>query len=115
MNTDRDSKLMALFAQAETEFNDAAFVADVMRMIDGQRRRTMLVWSVIVVIALASFALVAGPVVAAVTMATELLPTSLVNIETDWLQQILAPINSIAAALALGFLAIRKFYRRLFR
>ena len=114
MNTDRDPKLMALFAQAEAELDDNAFANDVMQMIDGQRRRTMLVWSVFMIAVLACFALVATPVVTAVSMATELLPTSLVSVETDWLQKVLAPINSVAAVFALGFLALRKFYRRVF-
>ena len=115
MNADRDPKLMALFAQAETALDNAAFVEDVMRTIDRHRRNTMIMWSVFVIAALACFALFASPVVTAVSMATELLPSSLVSVETDWMQKLLAPINSVAAALALGVLALRKFYRRIFR
>lgn len=117
MNTDRDPKLMALFAEAgaESELSDAAFVEDVMRKIDGERRKTMLVWAAIMIGALACAALIATPLVTALGMATELLPTSLVNIESDLLRQLTAPINSVAAVLALGFLAVRKFYRRVFR
>lgn len=114
MNTGHDPKLMALFDEAETEFDDAAFAEDVMRVIDGQRRKTMLVWSAVMIVAIACLALAASPVVTALGMATELLPTSLVSIESDWLQKLLAPINSVAAALALGILAIRKFVRRIF-
>jgi hypothetical protein len=114
MNTGHDPKLMALFEEAETKFDDAAFAEDIMRIIDGQRRKTMLVWSAAMLAGIACLSLVASPVVTALGMATELLPTSLVNIESDWLQKLLAPINSIAAALALGILAIRKFIRRIF-
>jgi len=114
MNNDRDPNLVALFAQAETEFSDTAFADDVMRMIDSQRRNTMLVWSVFVIAVFACFALVATPVVTALGMATDLLPTSLVSVETDWLQKLLAPINSVAAALALGIFAVLRFYRRVF-
>jgi len=115
MNTDRDPNLMALFAEAESELSDAAFAEDVTHKIDGERRKTLLVWAVFTIAALACAALVATPLVTALGMATELLPTSLVSIETDWLQKLLAPVNSFAAMLALGFLAVRKFYRRLFR
>ena len=115
MNTGYDPKLMALFEEAETEFDDAAFAEDIMRVIDGQRRKTMLLWSAVMLVAIACLSLVASPVVTALGMATELLPTSLVSIESDWLQKLLAPINSVAAALALGALAIRSFYRRVFR
>lgn len=115
MTTERDPQLMALFAQAERRLDDVAFAEDVMRMIDRQRRRTMLLWSAVMLAAIACIALLAAPVITAFTMATELLPASLVSIETGWLQQLLAPINSVAAALALGILVLRKFYRRLFR
>lgn len=114
MNTGHDPKLMALFDEAETEFDDAAFAENIMRVIDGQRRKTMLVWSAVMLVAIACLALVASPVVTALGMATELLPTSLVSIESDWLQKLLAPINSVAAALALGILAIRRFIRKIF-
>ncbi|MDH5455740.1 MAG: hypothetical protein OEY37_06680 [Gammaproteobacteria bacterium] len=115
MTTERDPLLMALFAQAESSLDDNAFAEDVMRMIDRQRRRTMLLWSAGMLVAIACIALLAAPVITAMTMATELLPASLVSIETGWLQQLLAPVNSVAAALALGILVLRKFYRRLFR
>jgi len=39
----------------------------------------------------------------------------LIEIENQWAQQLLAPINSVAAAIAIGALGIRKFYRRIFR
>ena len=114
MNDDRNPNLVAIFAQAETEFDDKAFAEDVMRMIDSQRRNTMLVWSVFVIAVLACFVFVASPVMTALGMATELLPTSIVSIESDWLQNLLAPINSIAAALALGIFVVLRFYRRVF-
>jgi hypothetical protein len=115
MITDHDPKLVALFAKAEAELDDTDFTADVMRMIDDQRRKTLLVWLVFVIAGIIGFALVAAPVITAVSMATELLPTSLVNFESDWISMLLAPVNSVAAAIALGALAIRSFYRRVFR
>ena len=48
----------------------------------------------------AVLALLAAPVFEAMSMATRLLPVSLVEIETDWLRQLLAPMNSVAAAIA---------------
>jgi len=115
MNTECDPKLAALFAEAETELGDPAFAKNVMHSIDSERRKTLLVWGALLIAALACAALVAAPLVTALDMATGLLPTSLVSVETDWLQELLAPVNSIAAALALGFLAVRMFYRRVFR
>lgn len=115
MTTERDPQLLALFARAEEELDDPGFRLELMRSIDRERRRTLIVWAVSIAAAILGIALLAAPVVAAVKMATSLLPVSLVSIEADWLQQLLAPINSVAAAIALGFLALRKVYRRLFR
>jgi hypothetical protein len=109
-----DPKLQALFSQAAQEFDRDAFAREVMARIDRERRRTILLWTILGVAAVVVLALLATPVFTALGMATQLLPTSLVEIETEWLRQLLSPINSIAAALAIGVLGIRKFYRSIF-
>jgi len=114
MSTERDPQLQTLFAQAEREFDDDAFARELIATINRERRRTVLVWSVVVVITALVFAVLAAPVFTALTMATQLLPASVVEIETDWLGQLLSPINSVAAIIALGILGIRKFYNRFF-
>ncbi len=115
MNDDRDPRLLAIFSEAEADLRDTEFEQGVMQAIDRQRHTTLAVWGAFVVGAVACIALFAMPVLQAVQMASSLLPNSLVSIEADWLQQLLAPVNSVAAAIALGFLALRKAYRRLFR
>lgn len=115
MNDDRDPRLLAIFSEAEADLQDAEFARGIMQAIDRQRHRTLAVWAAFVVGAVACIALFATPVLQALQMASSLLPNSLVNVEAEWLQQLLAPINSVAAAVALGFLALRKVYRRLFR
>ena len=62
-----------------------------------------------------SIALVASPVFATVELVSQFLPVSLVDIETEWLALLLSPINSIAAAVAVGGLLITKFFRRIYR
>ena len=57
-------------------------------------------------------ALLSKPLIAALVMATQLLPVSLVDIESEWLRQLASPINSVAAVIALGALGIRWFLRR---
>lgn len=109
-----DPRLLALFARAELALDGEAFVRDVMARIDRSRRRLLVAWAGLSIIAIAGLSLLASPVIEAITMASSLLPVSLVDIETRWLQQLLAPINSVAAALAIGVLGIRKFYRRIF-
>jgi hypothetical protein len=109
-----DPRLQALFAAAEQALDREAFLSDVMARIDRSRRRLLLVWAGVSLVAIVGLALLASPVIAAIAMATDLLPVSLVEIETRWMQQLLAPINSIAAAIALGALGIRKFFRWIF-
>lgn len=115
MMTDRDQDLIALFAQAEQQFDDDAFVAGVMTQIDRERRTTLLIWTLLSLFIIACIAVFVTPVIAAVNMATQLLPVSLVEIQTDWIRQLVSPINSVAAALALILFVIMKFFRRIFR
>lgn len=109
-----DSELQSLFTRAAQEFDRDAFARDVMARIDAERRRTLLLWSGLGLAAAVVLALLAGPVLTAIEMATQLLPKSLVEIEAGWLQQLLSPINSVAAAIAVGALAVRKIVRGIF-
>lgn len=112
MSNDYDPQLQALFAQAQQAFDRDTFTRRVLERIDLERRRTVMVWSAFGIVAAVVFALLAKPVFAALAMATQLLPVSLVEIETEWMRQLVSPINSVAAAIALGALGIRWFFRR---
>ncbi len=109
-----DPRLQSLFARAEQVFDRDAFVHGVMTHIDRRRHRLLLAWGALAIFAIAGIALLASPVFTALSMATNLLPVSLVDVETRWLQQLLAPVNSVAAAIAIGVLGIRRFYRWIF-
>jgi len=65
-------------------------------------------------IVIAGLATLAAPVIDTLRIANQILPASLVQIETDWVRQVLSPVNSVAAAIALGALALRRFYRWIF-
>ena len=112
MNNDYDPQLQALFTQARQAFDGDAFTRGVVERIDRERRRTLLAWSAFGVAGLVVVALLANPLFMALSMATQLLPMSLVDIETEWLRQLASPINSIAAVIAIGALGIRSFFRR---
>ena len=114
MSTDRDPNLIALFAQAEQDIDDT-FVQDLMRQIDHERRRILIIWSTLGVFVLVCLAFLANPVFSAVNMASQLLPIALVEVETGWVQQLVSPINSVAAVVAVLVLGIRKFFRKIFR
>lgn len=114
MTNERDLQLEALFAKAKAELDDTGFRLALMQSIDRERRKTLVVWAAFVAAAAVCVALFAAPLLMALEMATSLLPNSLVSVEAEWLQQLLAPVNSVAAAIAIGFLALRMLYRRLF-
>ena len=115
MTTEFDPRLQALFDEAEQPFNDQQFLSDIMRKVDRQRYRAILAWSFAGLIVLIGFVFVASPVFAAVELISQFLPRSLVEIETEWLQMLLSPVNSIAAAIAIGGLLIVKFFRWVLR
>ncbi len=115
MTTEFDPRLQTLFDQAAQPFDGERFLGDIMRQVDRQRQRAMLGWSLVALTILAGFAFVASPVFAAVDLVSQFLPTALVEIDKEWLQMLLSPVNSVAAAIAVGSLLVAKFFRWIFR
>ncbi len=115
MTTEFDPRLQALFDEAEQTFDGERFLGNIMKSVDRQRYRAMLLWSAFGLVVLIGFALVASPVFAAVNFVSQFLPMSVVDIETEWLQMLVSPVNSIAAAIAIGGLLIVKFFRWVLR
>ena len=113
MNDELDPRLLDLFAAANNEAPSKAFTDRVMQRIERDRRRTMAIWSVIAILGVIVAASLAGPVVTAIGLTSQILPTQLIEIETDWMRQVLSPINSVAAAAAIGIFGILKFWRRI--
>ena len=114
MNNELDPEILALFDAAKQAPLDDGFVASLMAQIDRERRRTMGLWGLAALLFAAVFALLAGPIFAALELVGQLLPASIVEIEAGWLKQLLSPVNSVAAALAIGVLLVRRFWRSTF-
>ena len=57
---------------------------------------------------------VAAPVQDAVNLLTQILPESLVEVEDEFLAQLLSPVNSVAVPIGLGFLLLRSLYKKIF-
>ena len=112
MNNDYDPGLQALFRQARQELDRDAFTRAVQERIDRERRRALLAWAAFGLAGVVVLALLANPLFTTLAMATQLLPVSLVDIETDWLRLLASPINSVAALIAVGVLGIHRFFRR---
>lgn len=115
MSNDYDPRLEALFAEAREAFDREAFTRRVMARVDADRRRAMLVWAIGAAVVTVVLVFLAAPVLTTLQLVTELLPVSVVEVENDWARQLLAPVNSVAALIAVLALGVRKFYRRIFR
>jgi hypothetical protein len=116
MNTDRDPLLLQLFHIANRDLPGDVFIKDVMSRIDALRRRAIFAWAATgLVLAIAAW-LLTPTVVGAVDLLSQALPQSLVEIDEPaaLIGQVLGPLNSIAAAVAIAVLVIAFAYRKIF-
>jgi hypothetical protein len=115
MTDERIPDLQALFDAARTTQEDNAFVTRVTSAIERDRRRTLFGWvAAAVLLAPVAWWLV-GPVMKIVSLVSQLLPDSLVEVETTWLAALTAPINSVGFAVGAVFLLAWWFARKLRR
>lgn len=114
MIDDRDPALKALFNQASQELEGNSFTNRVMSRIDSARRWSVLGWAGFAIAFFAGAALLAPPLVDAVGLLSQVLPRSIIDVDNDWLDQLLSPVNSVAGLVALGFLGLRAVYRKIF-
>ena len=113
---ERDPLLQQLFDLAKHDLGGEAFVAGVMAQIDTLRRRAIVAWVVAGLVLLVAAWLLTPTMVAAVTLLSQALPQSLIEVDEPpaFVGQLLSPLNSIAAVVAVAFLAIVYGYRKLF-
>ena len=115
MTRDQDPALSALFAKAARINKEEAFIEQVMAQVDRSQRKSRLGWLVVGLLFVAAAWWISSPIIHATDFLLNMLPISLVDIDNRILAELLAPLNSIAGALALLFLVLRFAYRKLFR
>lgn len=106
MTEERDPELQALFSQAETELEGEAFAEKVRADIATARRRTKHNRKILILgglLALWALAALTGDITA---LAARGLSAPLMPVDNPTVAVIAAPLNSMGAALALGFLAL---------
>jgi hypothetical protein len=116
MTDDRDPTLRALFADATEDLVGEAFTAQVMSQIKMSHRADLAKIGIGLGIA-ACLLLLAAPlqdVVQGVTqrLAPLSLVVSLIDVDNQYLAQMLSPVNNVAAVVALGLIGLRFFYRK---
>ena len=114
MNSNLDPDLQRLFDSKVEDLDADRFTASVMAGIDSSRRASVIAWAAIALAFVASAWLLSEPVIGAVGVTTQLLPATLVDIDNEWLSQLLSPINSVAAVVALLVLGVRAAWRKIF-
>ena len=107
---DRDPVLEVLFGEAHTSLPGEGFTIQVMARADRLRKRELVLRG----FAAAVIAILAAPLQDLALPLTELLMTSLIEIDSGVLAMILAPINTVGTLLSLGFFGARSAKRKLF-
>lgn len=114
MTIDRDPTLQDLFDAARQELAGKAFVDNLMERINARRRRAMLGWACVSFVLIVGILLLASPILNAVSFLTQVLPESLIEVEDEFVAQLLSPVNSVAAPVAVCILGLVWFYKKIF-
>ena len=114
MTTDRDPQIASLFREAEEEFPDEVFTSRVMSAVDNRRRRSIIGW-VVSGLVLASCAWFVVLILQdAVFLLTQILPTTIVDMDNGLIARFLSPVNSVSGLVGLGALVLWAAFRKLF-
>jgi hypothetical protein len=114
MMDERTPELERLFAAANRNLADEAFVADVMAKTSKWNTPRIAMAITVCVVAAPIAWLVSAPLYEALQWLMRLLAEPLVDAGSGVVPSIVLPINSIGAVVALVFLALRTLTRRLF-
>ena len=115
MSDERDPLLESLFIKAERELVDEQFTASVMTGIDRRRRNVLIGRLSAVVLLVALELLLNAPLQNSVGTLTQVMSTSLVQLENEWLAYAVGPLNSIAGLVGMTLLGMHFMFRRVLR
>ncbi len=115
MNDERDPVLESLFVQAEQDLVDDGYTAQVMAKVANRHRNVTIGRFVIVLVIVIFEFLLSAPLQDSVGVLTQVLSTTLVQLENEWMALALAPLNSIAGLIGMTFLGVHILYRRMVR
>ena len=98
---------------AEPELQGDLFTSRVAKNINRRRKRVIAGQLAAVLLLVALEILLKSPLQESLGMAAELLGTSLIPLENEWLAFALAPINSLAGLLGMLLTGIQRLYRKI--
>ena len=115
MNNERDPMLESLFLQAEQKLADGEFTTNVMAGID-RRRRGFFIGRLSIIALLIVFELVMNtPIQDSVGTLTSTMSRTLIQLENEWLNYALGPLNSIAGVVGVTLLGMQFLFRKVLR
>ena len=115
MNDERDPLLESLFSQAERELVEDKFTVQVMDRVKKRRRNVLIGRVAIVALIVVLELLLSAPLQNTAGVITQSLGTSLIEVESEWLTLVFAPLNSIAGLIGMLLLGMQFLYRRMVR
>ena len=115
MNDERDPLLESLFSQAEHELVEDKFTVQVMAGVKKRRRNVLIGRLAILALLVALELLLSAPLQNTAGAITQVLGMSLIEVESEWLSLVFAPLNSIAGLLGMLLLSMQFLYRRMMR
>jgi len=115
MNDARDPLLESLFEQAERQLIDEEFTAEVMARLTKRGRIVLLARVAVVSLLIAVELLLNAPLQNSVGALTEIMSTSLVQLQNEWLAVAVAPLNSIAGLIGVLLVGMQFLIRRAVR
>ena len=113
MTAERDPRLEALFAAAEQELADDAFVQAVTDQLSGRRRRLFASRIAVLLLIVALEFVLQSPLQQSMGVVADLLGTPVFTLRGDWLEFALGPINTVAGLVGAVLFALHLLIRRL--
>ena len=115
MTDERDPRLESLFLQESHEVAENGFTAEVMGRVEKRRRNVLIGRLAIVALIVVLEILLNAPLQNSLGVVTQVLSTSLIDIQNEWLAVAVAPLNSVAGLIGMGLLGMHFTYRRMVR
>ena len=100
------------FSEADEPLDGTSFSAAVMAKIYGESRRAVAIWAVAILIAAPVLYKLLQLTLEMVAIFTSLLPQELTVVDNAVLADIVSPVNSVGAVIAVAILVFRWIYRR---
>ena len=112
MTEQRDTRLEALFADAEHALPDPEFTQSVTREIQRRRWRVYAIRALVVVMIGVLELVLESPLQQSLGTAANLLSTPVIAVEGDWIEFVLGQINTAAGVVGFVLLGLHIFIRR---